>query len=96
MVQNIVISKKEMELINDLLNLDGDKIYQKYGYKRDETIIKKYEVALKCNKFMFCDLLILIIIKIKYVMTEDKTPCIALYLIICHNFIGILYTHEYI
>ena len=53
-------------------------------------------MALKCNKFMFCDALILIIIKIKYVMTEDKTPCIALYLIICHNFIGILYTHEYI
>ena len=42
MVQNIVISKKEMELINDLLNLDGDKIYQKYGYKRDETIIKNH------------------------------------------------------
>ena len=53
-------------------------------------------MALKCNKFMFCDALILIIIKIKYVMTEDKTPCIALYLIICHNFIGILYMHEYI
>ena len=39
MVRNIVISKKEMELINDLLHLDGDKIYQKYGYKRDEAII---------------------------------------------------------
>ena len=38
MVANIVISKKEMELINDLLNLDGDEIYQKYGFKRDETI----------------------------------------------------------
>lgn len=38
MVQNIVISKKEMKLINDLLNLDGDEIYQKYGFKRDETI----------------------------------------------------------
>lgn len=38
MVQNIIISKKEMELINDLLNLDGDEVYQKYGFKRDETI----------------------------------------------------------
>lgn len=27
-----------MNLINDLLNLTGDEIYQKYGYKRDETI----------------------------------------------------------
>mgnify|MGYP003188333410 FL=1 len=26
------------KLINDLLNLTGDEIYQKYGYKRDETI----------------------------------------------------------
>lgn len=38
MVQNIIISKKEMELINDLLNLEAEEIYQKYGYKRDETI----------------------------------------------------------
>lgn len=38
MTQNIIISKKEIELINDLLNLDEDKIYQKYGFKRDETI----------------------------------------------------------
>ena len=38
MKQTIKISNKEMELINDLLNLTGDKIYQKYGYKRDETI----------------------------------------------------------
>lgn len=39
MVQTIKISRKEMDLINDLLNLSGDEIYQKYGYKRDETII---------------------------------------------------------
>ena len=38
MVQTIKIPSKEMELINDLLNLIGDEIYQKYGYKRDETI----------------------------------------------------------
>lgn len=38
MVQNITISKGEMELINDLLNMPGEEIYQKYGYKRDETI----------------------------------------------------------
>ena len=34
----IVIQDKEMEQINDLLNLTGEEIYQKYGYKRDETI----------------------------------------------------------
>ena len=38
MVQTIKISNAEMNLINDLLNLTGDEIYQKYGYKRDETI----------------------------------------------------------
>lgn len=38
MVQTIKISSEEMKLINDLLNLTGDEIYQKYGYKRDETI----------------------------------------------------------
>lgn len=38
MKQIIKITKEEAELIEDLLNLDGDKIYQKYGYKRDETI----------------------------------------------------------
>lgn len=37
MVQTIKISREEM--INNLLNLPGDEIYQKYGYKRDETII---------------------------------------------------------
>lgn len=39
MKQTIMLSKKEFELINDLLNLTGSEIYQKYGYKRDETII---------------------------------------------------------
>lgn len=38
MIQTIKISNKEMTLINDLLNLTGDEIYQKYGYKRDETL----------------------------------------------------------
>lgn len=38
MVQTIKISNAEMNLINDLLNLTRDEIYQKYGYKRDETI----------------------------------------------------------
>ena len=39
MKQIITISAEEMELINDLLNLTGEEIYQKYGYKRDEAII---------------------------------------------------------
>ena len=34
----IIIPDKEMEQINDLLNLTGEEIYQKYGYKRDEAI----------------------------------------------------------
>lgn len=38
MVQTIKISGEEMKLINDLLNLTEDEIYQKYGYKRNETI----------------------------------------------------------
>lgn len=38
MIKTIKIAKDEMELINDLLNLTGEEIYQKYGYKRDETI----------------------------------------------------------
>lgn len=32
------ISQEEMDFINNLLKLDGEKIYQKYGLKRDETI----------------------------------------------------------
>ena len=58
MVQNIVISKKEMELINDLLNLDGDKIYQKYGYKRDEAIIHtaKFPNGIEADiKLVICE-----------------------------------------
>ena len=38
MVQTITISNAEMKLINNLLNMTGDEIYQQYGYKRDETI----------------------------------------------------------
>ena len=34
MTQTITLSKKEMDLINDLLNLTGSEIYQKYGTKR--------------------------------------------------------------
>lgn len=41
MIQTIKISNKEMTLINDLLNLTGDEIYQKYGYKRDISGMKQ-------------------------------------------------------
>lgn len=37
--QTIKIPKKEMEYINKLLTMTGDEIYQKYGLKRDETIV---------------------------------------------------------
>ena len=38
MSQTIKITSAEKELINDLLNLGGKEILEKYGYKRDETI----------------------------------------------------------
>ena len=49
MVQTIKISREEMNFINNLLNLSGDEIYQKYGYKRDETIIHtpSFQMELK-------------------------------------------------
>lgn len=34
----IKIPTKELNYINELLKLNGDEIYQKYGLKRDETI----------------------------------------------------------
>lgn len=46
MTQTITLSKKEMDLINDLLNLTGSEIYQKYGYKRDETITHTAKLRL--------------------------------------------------
>ena len=36
----IVIPDKEMEQINDLLNLTGEEIYQKYGYKWGESQVE--------------------------------------------------------
>lgn len=38
LVQAITVPAEEMKLINNLLNLTGSEIYDKYGYKRDETI----------------------------------------------------------
>lgn len=58
MVQNIVISKKEMDLINDLLLLRDDEIYQKYGYKRDETITHtaRFPNGIEADiKLVICD-----------------------------------------
>ena len=62
MVQTIKISIKEMELINDLLNLTEDEIYQKYGYKRDETITHtaKFPNGIEAD--------------IKLVICEDESP----------------------
>ncbi len=41
--RDITIPESEMKLIHDLLSLTGDEIYDKYGYKKDETIIKTAE-----------------------------------------------------
>lgn len=62
MTQTITLSKKEMDLINNLLDLTGSEIYQKYGYKRDETITHtaKFPDGIE--------------IDIKLVICEDDTP----------------------
>ena len=62
MTQTITLSKKEMDLINNLLSLTGSEIYQKYGYKRDEVITHtaKFPDGIE--------------IDIKLVICEDDTP----------------------
>lgn len=35
----ITLNQKELDFINELLSMTGDEIYEKYGLKRDETII---------------------------------------------------------
>ena len=62
MVRTIKISGEEMKLINDLLSLTGNEIYQKYGYKRDETITHtaKFPNGIEAD--------------IKLVICEEDTP----------------------
>ena len=62
MVQTIKISNAEMQLINNLLNMTGDEIYQQYGYKRDETITHtaKFPNGIEAD--------------IKLVVCEEETP----------------------
>lgn len=58
MVQTIKISREEMNFINNLLNLSGNEIYQKYGYKRDETIIHtaKFSNGIEVDiKLVICE-----------------------------------------
>ena len=58
MVQTIKISCEEMDFINNLLNLSGNEIYQKYGYKRDETIIHtaKFSNGIEVDiKLVICE-----------------------------------------
>ena len=55
---NIVISEKELNIINDLLELNGDEIYQKYGLKRDKTITRtaKFPNGIEVDiKLVICD-----------------------------------------
>lgn len=35
----ITLDQKELDFINELLSMAGDEIYEKYGLKRDETIV---------------------------------------------------------
>ena len=62
MVQTIKIINAERNLINDLLNLTGDEIYQKYGYKRNETIVHtaKFANGIEAD--------------IKLVISEEESP----------------------
>lgn len=62
MVQTIKIANAEMQLINNLLNMTGDEIYQKYGYKRDEKITHtaKFPNGIEAD--------------IKLVICEEGTP----------------------
>ena len=62
MVQTIKITNAERNLINDLLNLTGDEIYQKYGYKRNETIVHtaKFPNGIEAD--------------IKLVISEEESP----------------------
>lgn len=58
MKRTITISKEEMDKINDLLELTGDEIYEKYGYKRDEAIVHtaKFPDGLEADiKLVICD-----------------------------------------
>lgn len=52
------ISVEKTELVNKLLSLTGDEIYDKYGYKRDETItetVKFNDGAEMDIKLVICD-----------------------------------------
>ena len=58
MEQTIKITNAERNLINDLLNLTGDEIYQKYGYKRNETIVHtaKFPNGIEADiKLVICE-----------------------------------------
>lgn len=35
----IALEQKKLDFVNHLLSMTGDEIYDKYGFKRDETII---------------------------------------------------------
>lgn len=54
----IEIEKSELDLINNLLSMTGEEIYDKYGYKRDETITKTvaFGDGLEADiKLVICD-----------------------------------------
>lgn len=73
MVQTIKISSVEMNLINDLLNLTGDEIYQKYGYKRDETITHtaKFQNGIEAAKTdEYAQTVIKEMLENRYILTE--------------------------
>lgn len=38
-ISEIVLDQEELDFINQLLSMTGDEIYDKYGFKRDETIV---------------------------------------------------------
>lgn len=54
----IVLKQEELDFINQLLSMTGDEIYDKYGLKRDETIVNTavFPDGMQADiKFVICD-----------------------------------------
>lgn len=64
MTKKILLNKDTAKLLNELMSMNGDEIYNKYGYKRDETFT--YTVPFENG----------IEVDIKLVICEEDTPYI--------------------
>lgn len=55
MVQTIKITNAERNLINDLLNLTGDEIYQKYGIKETRQLFIQPNLQMELKQILVGD-----------------------------------------